>query len=221
MITEFDIELARHNMVDHQVRPWDVLDQRVLEVLRHTPRERFAPEPYKNLAFSDLQIPISQDQVMMEPKLEGRLLQALQIEPDDRILEIGTGSGYLTACLAFLGNTVVSVEIDPELCRKAQQQLAGQGLENVTFQAGDASDGWDRDGEFDVIAITGSLPELPENYKQQLKHNGRLFVITGEGHLMDAQLITRVGKFDWATENLFETNMPALINTSNAESFIF
>lgn len=220
-MTALDIELARYNMVEQQVRPWDVLDQRILDVIKRLPRERFAPEPYKNLAFADMQIPISQNQAMMEPKVEGRLLQSLQIEPEDRILEIGTGTGYLTACLAELGHEVISVEIDPDLSRKAQQQLAGQKLENVTFQIGDASNGWDRDGEFDVIAITGSLPELPESYQQQLKYNGRLFVITGEGHLMDAQLITRTGKFDWSTEYLFEVNIPALLNTISTEPFIF
>lgn len=218
---ELDIELARNNMVEQQVRPWDVLDQRILNVIKHLPRERFVPEPYKNLAFTDMQIPIGQDQVMMEPKVEGRLLQSLQIKPEDRILEIGTGTGYLTACLAYLGNEVISVEIYPELSRKAQQNLAGQGFENVTFQIGDASNDWERDGEFDVIVITGSMPEVPESYKQQLKNNGRLFVITGSGHLMDAQLITRAGKFDWSTEYLFEVNIPALINTINPEPFIF
>ena len=220
-MTELDIELARDNMIEQQIRPWDVLDQRVLDAIKQIPRERFAPEQYKNLAFSDMQIPISEGQLMMEPKLEARMLQTLQIEPEDRILEIGTGTGYLTACLARLGNEVVTVEIDPELSRQAQQSLTGQGLENVAFQVGDASEGWSRDGEFDVIAITGSLPELPESYKQQLKNNGRLFVIEGEGSLMEAQLITRTGKSDWSTESLFETFLPALVNTGNTDTFVF
>lgn len=221
MTTELDIELARDNMVEQQIRPWDVLDQRVLNAIKQVPRERFVSEQYKNLAFTDMQIPISEDQVMMEPKLEARILQSLQIEPDDRILEIGTGTGYLTACLGLLGNEVVTVDIDPELSRQAQQKVAGQGLGNVAFQVGDASEGWDRDGEFNVIVITGSLPELPESYKQQLKNGGRLFVVEGEGHVMEAQLITRTGKFDWSVESLFETYLPALANTRKSNAFIF
>ncbi len=221
MMTELDIELARDNMIEQQIRPWDVLDQRVLDAIKQIPREYFVPEQYKNLAFSDMQVPISKDQLMMEPKLEGRMLQTLQIEPEDRILEIGTGTGYMTACLAQLGNEVVTVDIDPELSRQAQQGLTGQGLKNVAFQVGDASEGWSRDGEFDVIAITGSLPELPESYKQQLKNNGRLFVIEGEGSLMEAQLITRTGKSDWSTESLFEAFLPALVNTENTDTFAF
>lgn len=221
MMTELDIELARNNMVEQQIRPWDVLDQRVLDTITQLPRERFVAEQYKNLAFSDMQVPINEDQVMMEPKLEARILQTLRIEPEDRILEIGTGTGYLTACLALLGNEVVTVDIDPELSRQAQQRVTGQGLENVAFQVGDASEGWDRDDKFDVIAITGSLPELPESYKQQLKKNGRLFVIEGEGVLMEAKLITRTGKCDWSVESLFETCLPALVNNRNTDTFVF
>lgn len=218
---ELDIELARNNMLEQQIRPWDVLDQRVLDVIKQVPREHFVPEQYKNLAFSDMQVPINEDQMMMEPKLEARLLQTLQIEPKDRILEIGTGTGYMTACLARLGNEVVTVDIDPELSRQAQQSLAGQGIENVAFQVGDASESWGRDGEFDVIAITGSLPEPPESYKQQLRNNGRLFVIEGDGPLMEAKLITRIGKSDWSIESLFETFLPALVNTGNTDAFVF
>lgn len=220
-MTELNLEKARYNMIEQQIRPWDVLDQKVLDVIAQTPRERFVPKEYQNLAFTDTCIPIGYGQVMMEPKLEGRILQTLDIQPTDTILEIGTGSGYLTACLAKLGASVVTVELYQELSQHAQQQIAGQGLENVQFRIGDAATGWNVDGQFDVIVVTGSLPVMQEEFMHQLKVNGRLFVIVGEDPVMEARLITRVGGNDWMTESLFETSVPALVNAPRPQRFIF
>jgi protein-L-isoaspartate(D-aspartate) O-methyltransferase len=221
VMTEMNTDQARYNMVEQQIRPWDVLDERVLEVISKTPRERFAPDAYKKLAFADIEIPLGNGQRMMEPKLEGRILQELHIKPTDSILEIGTGSGYLAACLAQLGEKLVTVEIYNELSQQAQQQIAGLGLENVDFRSGDASKGWDEDGNFDVIVITGSLPEMNDNFSQRLNVGGRMFVVTGEEPVMEAMLVTRVSEHEWKTENLFETSLPALVNARQPQHFTF
>ena len=220
-MTELNLEKARYNMIEQQIRPWDVLDQRVLNVVADTPRERFVPKEHQSLAFIDTCIPIGFGQVMMEPKLEARILQTLNIQPTDTILEIGTGSGYLTACLAKLGASVVTIELHQELSLRAQQQIAGQSLENVQFRLGDASSGWTEDGQFDVIAVTGSLPVMQESFMHQLKVNGRLFVIVGEDPVMEARLITRMGGNEWMTESLFETSIPALENAIRPQKFVF
>lgn len=220
-MTDLNIDQARFNMVEQQVRTWDVLDQRVLDLLSSTPRERFVPEAYRNLAFADVEVPIGYGQVMMTPKVEGRMLQALDVRPGDRSLEIGTGSGYVTACLGKLSESVVSVEIEPELSRQARQRLAGQEIENVVYQIGDASGGWTNDGQFEAIAITGSLPLLPESYKHQLSIGGRMFVIVGQKPVMEALLISRVGEQSWTTQSLFETELPALRNAARPSAFIF
>jgi protein-L-isoaspartate(D-aspartate) O-methyltransferase len=218
-MTEMNTDQARFNMVEQQIRPWDVLDQKVLDVITRTPRERFAPDAYKKLAFADIEIPLGHGQHMMEPKLEGRILQELHIKPTDSILEIGTGSGYLTACLAQLGGKVVTIEIYNELSQQAQQQIAGLGLENVEFRTGDAANGWDEDGNFDVIVITGSLPVMNENFNKHLNVGGRMFVITGEDPVMEAKLVTRISDDKWITETLFETSLPALVNARRPQKF--
>jgi len=220
-MADFNTDLARYNMIEQQIRPWDVLDPQVLEVMATTPRERFAPKAYANLAFSDTEIPLDHDQTMLEPKLEGRILQILQIKPTDRILEIGTGSGYLTACLAKMGGNVVTVDIHAELSQRAQQQLAGLGLDNVQFEVGDASHGWQQDGEFDVIVVGGSLPMQQESLLNTLTVGGRMFVVIGDDLLMEAQLIKRISENDWSTESLFETHLPALLNAKKPQSFVF
>jgi len=216
---EVNTELARYNMIEQQIRTWDVLDPQILELLASVPRERFVPEKYQNLAFSDLEIPLGQDEVMMAPKTEGRILQSLAIKPLERILEIGTGSGFLTACLAKLGSQVVSVEIVPEFSQRAQQLLTGMGYENIEFRIGDAASGWDQDGSFDAIAVTGSLPVLPEALKRCLNKGGRMFVITGEPPVMEAQLIHRLSDQEWQSETLFETDLPALQNAVYPQVF--
>jgi len=220
-MTEFNTDLARYNMIEQQIRPWDVLDPRVLEVIATTPRERFVPKEYLNLAFSDTEIPLAHGQCMLEPKLEGRILQSLQIKPDDRILEIGTGNGYLTACLAKLGKQVVSVDIYPDFSQHAQQQIAGLGLDNVQFEVGDAAHGWKQDGDFDVIVISASLPMPQPSFQESLTIGGRMFVVIGNELLMEAQLIRRVSADDWSTESLFETHLPALLHAQKPQAFVF
>lgn len=220
-MTVMDMDLARYNMIEQQIRPWDVLDPVVLEVIAETPRERFVPKPYMHMAFADTQIPLPHGQRMLEPKMEGRILQSLQIQPTDTILEIGTGSGFLTACLAKLGKEVTSVDIFPEFCQQAQQQVAGLGLENIAFEVGDASKGWATDKRFDVIVISVSLPMLNTAFQQTLALNGRQFVVVGDKLLMEALLIRRVGEQEWDTESLFETNIPAMLNAEKPPAFIF
>jgi len=215
-----ELEQARFNMIEQQIRPWDVLDQRVLDTMRKVPRENFVPEPYRSLAFADTNIPLGHSQVMMTPNVEGRLLQALDIRPDDSILEIGTGSGYLTGCLATLGAHVTSVEIQIEFTQQAQGRLAAQGISNITLQSADAAAGVDPARHFDVIAVTGSLPVLQQQFHENLNIGGRLFVITGTPPIMEALLITRIGSTNWTRESLFETSIPPLLNTAAPQSFV-
>jgi len=215
-----DFEQARFNMIEQQIRPWEVLDQRVLDVIASTPREDFVPPQYRNLAFADVCIPLGHGQVMMCPNLEGRLLQALALQPSDSVLEVGTGSGYLTACLAKLAARVVSVDIVPEFIQTAQQKLKLHGINNVTLHSGDAAPGWGNQ-RYDAIAITGSLPVLPDSWRQHMNIGGRLFVIVGEPPIMEALLITRLGEREWTEESLFDTEIPALLNVSKPAVFEF
>jgi protein-L-isoaspartate(D-aspartate) O-methyltransferase len=216
-----NMEQARFNMIEQQIRTWEVLDPAVLDLLGRIPRENFVPVKYRNLAFADLTIPLGHEQVMMPPKVEGRLIQALGIKPDETVLEVGTGSGYLTALLASLAKHVYSVDIFPEFKKQAQQKLAALGLSNVTIETGDAALGWERHGPYDVIVITGSFPLYPDHYQRGLRVNGRMFVIAGRAPAMEALLVTRVGEADWMRESLFETDIPALINAPQPQSFVF
>ncbi len=218
-MTELNIEQARFNMIEQQIRPWDVLDQRVLDVIAATPREAFVPERHRALAFTDLSIPLGHGEVMMPPRLEGRVLQSLYIEPTDRVLEIGTGSGYLSACLAKLGKSVLSVDIHEDFQQQAGETLAAQGINNVSFKLQDAAAGWAPEAGFNVIAITGSLPVLHEGFHRSLAVGGRMFVIVGEPPIMEALLITRVGDNDWSREVVLETSLPPLVNAPRAQSF--
>ena len=220
-MTDVDIDQARYNMIEQQIRTWEVLDTEVLDIIATTPRERFVPREYRNLAFTDVEIPIGNGQTMMEPKLEARILQILKIRPGDRILEIGTGSGYLTACLAQMGNEVVTVELYPELSQHAQQQIAGLGIENVQYRIGDAGKDWSQDGDFDVIVLTGSLPVMQDSFKQRLKTGGRMFAVVGDGLLMEALLVTRQSAQEWNTESLFEIHLPPLLNAATPQAFVF
>lgn len=216
-----DPEQARFNMIEQQIRPAEVLDQHVLKVISDTPREAFVPTNYRELAFSDLNIPLPNGQRMMKPIMEARLLQALNIQASDSILEIGTGSGYFTALLAKLGNKVQSVEIDAAIMASAQDKLDAQGINNVTLIHGDAARGWDQNGPFDVIAITGSLPILPDSFQQQLTIGGRMVAIVGQSPVMQVLVITRIDKTQWSTECLYETDFPELINAEQPQAFIF
>ncbi len=216
-----NLEQARFNMIEQQIRPWDVLDDQILVTLSNTPREDFVPEQHRLLAFSDISVPLAHGQVMMAPKLEGKLLQSLTIQPTDSILEIGTGSGYLTACLARLGGRVHSLDLYDDFIQQAQARIEQHGISNVTFEQGDAAAGWQSDARFDVIAVTGSLPVLHRGFHTLLNPGGRLFVITGKPPVMQALLITRAGDQEWNQESLFETSVPALLNAPEPEAFDF
>lgn len=214
-------EQARFNMIAQQIRPAEVLDDRVLNAMTEVPREDFVPKDFRDLAFSDINVDIGHGEIMMKPIMEARLLQALNIQPTDNILEVGTGSGYFTALLARLGSHVDSVEIEPEFIRQAEAKFSKHHVSNVTLIEGDASHGWKEDGPYDVIAITGSIPILPENFQQQLAVGGRMVVITGKSPVMETLLITRVADDQWERKSLFETDFPALRNVEQPQAFIF
>lgn len=220
-MADMNIEKARHNMIEQQIRPWDVIDQRVLDLLQRIPREDFVLPEYRSLAFTDMELPIGCDQVMMEPKLEARMLQSLAIKPDDRVLEIGTGSGYVTAMLAALASEVTSVEIEPALQQQAERNLTTKGIGNVTLHQGDAANGWQDGQPYNVIVVTGSLPALPKTLKDNLQVGGRLFAVVGSAPVMTAQLITRINSNEWREESLFETVVPPLRNSQVTEKFEF
>ncbi len=216
-----NFEQARYNMVEQQIRTWEVLDSRVLDLLLTVPREDFVPERFRKLAFSDICIPLGQGEVMMPPKVEARLLQALELQPTDKILEIGTGSGYLTALLARLGKHVLSVEIEPEFTRAAEAKLATHGIGNVKLEVGDGVYGWEREAPYDAIAVTGSVPLLTDHFQRQLAIGGRLFVIVGASPVMEARLITRMDDHEWIQESLFETDLPPLRGAPCPQKFVF
>jgi protein-L-isoaspartate(D-aspartate) O-methyltransferase len=219
-IPAMNLETARFNMVEQQIRTWDVLDQRILDLVAQAPREDYVPPAYRNLAFADMNIPIGHHQTMMQPKMEARLLQELEIKSSDKILEVGTGSGFLTSLLATLGKQVYSVEFYPDFSRAALDVLAQHGHKNVTLEVGDAATGWDRHGPYDVIVLTGSVPVLPESFKQSLVSGGRLFAVVGKAPAMDAIVIQRVGN-GFSERSVFETVLPALVNAKAPVTFDF
>lgn len=219
-MSEINVDQARFNMVEQQIRPWEVLDQQVLDVIGKIPREQFVPQRYRNLAFADVRIPLGHGQVMMNPNVEGRLLQALAITAADNILEIGTGSGYLSACLTQLGNRVISVDIFADFTQAASQTLHKLGIKNINLHTGDAAQGW-KEQRHDVIAVTGSLPSLPKRWRRSLNVGGRLFAIVGESPIMEALLITRMSEDEWTQESLFDTELPSLLSVSKPSTFVF
>lgn len=214
-----NLEEARSQMLRQQIRAWEVLDDRVLEALGTTPRERFVPAEYADVAFADLEIPLAHGQRMMSPSVEGRLLQALQIEPMERVLEIGTGSGFMTACLAHLGDTVVSVDVFEDFVEAAGAKLEQAGLSNFELQAADGLS-LDYEGEFDAIAVTGSIPELDDRFIRMLRPGGRLFLVTGREPIMEAQLITLHAYGNWTRQSLFETLLTPLVNADTPPPFV-
>ena len=216
-----NLEKARFNMVEQQIRPWDVRDQTVLDLLYVVKREEFVPKAYRDLAFSDSEIPLSGDAVMLAPKIEAHALQALQVRKSDKVLEIGTGSGYMAALLAAHADRVWSVEIVPELAEAARGNLRRQGIDNVTVETGDAALGWPAQAPYDVIMVSGSLPVLPRELLAQLKTGGRLFAIVGTVPVMEAQLVTRLGDDSFRTVALFETQTAPLVNAQQQEHFVF
>jgi len=216
-----DLEHARFNMVEQQIRPWEVLDPKVLDLLFKIKREDYVPEAYRQLAFADLEIPLGHGEIMLAPKLEARILQELGINPQDRILEIGTGSGYMTALLASQGAHVYSVDIVAEFTQSAGSRLARHGIRNVTLETGDAARGWEKHGPYDVIVLTGSTPVLADNFPRSLNTGGRLFAVVGSAPVMEAQLITSAGAGTCGTASLFETVVPALRNAPQPATFVF
>lgn len=213
-------ETARTQMVNQQVRAWDVLDPAVLSVLAAVRREQFVPSRFRSLAFADTAIPLGHGAFMMTPQVEGRLLQALSIRGTDRVLEAGTGSGFLTACLARLAGRVLSMELVPELADGAQRNLRAANTWNAEVRTGDIFD-YRADETWDVIALTGSLPRYDTRFRNWLAEGGRLFVVTGEHPLMQARLVTRLGPDQWSDTVLFETSLPALRHALPPSKFRF
>jgi protein-L-isoaspartate(D-aspartate) O-methyltransferase len=216
-----DMEQARYNMVEQQIRPWDVLDQDILDLLFKVRREDFVPEAHRALAFVDMEIPLGHGQTMWTPKLEARALQELAIRPTDRALEVGTGSGYLTALLASQAAEVVSVERIPEFTAAATQKLRAHGFDNITLHTGDAARDWPDESGFDVIVLTGSTPVLSDAWRRRLRVGGRMFVITGEAPVMQAQLITCTAPGATRSVTLFETCVAPLANAPHPAAFVF
>lgn len=220
-----NIEQARFNMVEQQIRTWDVLDQGVLDLLMVIKREDFVPPAYKSLAFADLEIPLGvpgdAGAVMLQPKVEARILQEIQVRKSDRVLEIGAGSGYMAALLGAKADQVFSVEIAPELARLAADNLRRAEVDNVTIEVGDGAHGWATHAPYDVIVLSGSTPVLPEAFLKQLKIGGRLFAVVGEPPVMEAQLVSVMGEGAFQTVNLFETDIPPLKNAESRPRFVF
>jgi protein-L-isoaspartate(D-aspartate) O-methyltransferase len=215
-----DVQSARRQMIEQQVRAWDVLDLRVLDAMGRVPREAFVPMVYRDLAFADMNVPLGEGQSMLAPNVEGRILQALAVTPADRVLEVGTGSGYFAACLGQLARSVHSVEVRPALARAALENLARNGSHNVTVEVLDAMT-LDVDGEYDVIALTGSLPVYDARFERALKIGGRLFVVVGTRPVMEARRVARAGHGEWTTESLFETVMDPLLHAPTPPKFVF
>jgi protein-L-isoaspartate(D-aspartate) O-methyltransferase len=225
-VTGLDVERARYNMIEQQIRPWDVLDQSVLDLLPLVRREEFVPSEYRSLAFTDMEVPLKVDGVdtgekMFAPKLEARFLQELGIKPHEHVLEIGTGSGYMAALLAHKAQHVLSIEIDERLRRFAAANMARAGIGSVRIELGDGARGWPARAPYDVVMISGSLPALPDGLLSQLKVGGRLGVIVGESPVMSAQVITRVADNGFDTVRLFETDIAALRNAWRPSTFRF
>jgi protein-L-isoaspartate(D-aspartate) O-methyltransferase len=215
-----DFEQARFNMVEQQIRTWDVLDQEVLDLLFEVRREDFVPPPYRSLAFADLEIPLGDDERMWTPKMEARVLQELELKPSNSVMEVGTGSGYLTALLARRSADVTSVEIIPRLAAAARTKLRRANIYNVRVEEGDAARGYGAE-KFDAIVLTGSTPVLPQTWLEQLKPGGRLFAIIGDAPVMTARIVQWTAAEAMATEDLFETVVAPLRHAAQPERFVF
>jgi protein-L-isoaspartate(D-aspartate) O-methyltransferase len=216
-----NFEQARSNMVERQIRTWEVLDQAVLDLLYAVPREDFVPPPYRTLAFADMEIPIGEGEKMMAPKLEARIVQEVAPRKSERVLEVGTGSGYLTALLAHRAAHVHSVEIRPALAAFGRANLERHGADNVTLETGDAARGWPTRAPYDVIVLTGSTPVLPKALLEQLSPGGRLFAVVGEGPVMVARLVTCSAPGALRSVELFDTLLAPLANAEQPPRFIF
>lgn len=219
-MTQNAVERARFNMIEQQIRPWEVLDPQVLDTFAHLPREAFVPDRYQRLAFTDVRIPLGHGETMMNPNVEGRLLQAIELHAKDNILEVGTGSGWLTACLAHLGGKVLSVDIHADFTAAAAARLQAHHINNVRLQTGDAAQDWG-EGLFDVIVLGGAVPTVGSSWRERLKVGGRLFAVVGEPPIMEAMLITRTGQSTWYPQSLFDTELSYLVNAGRGVSFDF
>ncbi len=215
------VEVARSNMIKQQLRAWAVLDDFILDLFQTIRRENFVPTSQSNLAFADTMLPLGKGEAMWQPKQEARVLQELTIEPHESVLEIGTGSGFLTALLAWHCRKVLSIDIYPEFIAQAQHNLAKYNLPNIELVVGDAANGWQVSEPFNVIIITGSLPFLPNAYKEAITVGGRIFVILGKAPVMQATIIKRVAQEEWQEHILFETEVAQLQNALQPEQFVF
>jgi protein-L-isoaspartate(D-aspartate) O-methyltransferase len=215
------LDIAHFNMLEQQVRPSDVLDPRVLLALKEVERTQFVDDELSGLAYADTELPIGYGQMMLSPVQQGRLLQVLNVQADENILEIGTGTGYFTALLARLAKHVISVEIVPELSALAQHNLATAGIDNVTLYVGDASQAWPLADRIDVIVTTAAFVTVPDDYLQSLQVGGRMLAIVGKGQNMNVQLIRRTTERDWQTNTVFETVISAMINAEPKPEFEF
>jgi protein-L-isoaspartate(D-aspartate) O-methyltransferase len=215
-----NFEAAREQMIEQQVRAWDVFNDDVLNAMREVRREDFVTKGLHNVAFADSSIPLPHGQTMLSPSVHGRILQALAVTPNEIVLEIGAGSGYLSACLGRLGSRVRSLEIIPELAELARANLLNAAANNVAVEVGDGTK-LDEPGLYDVIAVTGSLPVYDERFQLALKPGGRLFVIVGQAPAMEAWLVTRMGEREWQRQSLFETVVDPLINAAQPPAFVF
>lgn len=220
-----DLEQARFNMIEQQIRPWEVLDPQVLQLLSVVKREDFVPLAHRALAFVDMEIPLreggAQGQVMLAPRVEARLLQDLNVQAHEKVLEIGAGSGYMAALLAHRAQRVVTLEIQPELARMARANLQRAGIQNVEVREADGAQGAQAEGPFDVILLSGSVAELPQQLLAQLKLGGRLAAIVGDEPMMRATLVTRTGDSAWSTAQPWDTVAPRLLNFAQPSRFHF
>lgn len=214
------MEQARFNMIEQQIRPWDVPDSRILNLLSVVKREQFVPAGRQPLAFMDMEIPLGYGAYMWQPKIEARVLHELNIKPNEQVLEVGTGSGYLAALLSHLAAQVTSVEIVPELSALAEKTLAGHNCGNIKLEVGDAANSWGAE-KYDVIVLTGSVPLSPNAYCQQLNPGGRVFAIVGDAPAMQAQVFTRLANDVFECKTLFETNVTTLQNATQPQRFVF
>jgi protein-L-isoaspartate(D-aspartate) O-methyltransferase len=216
-----NFEQARVNMVENQVRPWEVLDARVLDVLGSVRREDFVAPEHRKLAFADLCLPLGHGEVMMKPVIEGRVLQALELKPEDQVLEIGTGSGFLTACMAKLAGHVTSLDIHADFIATAGERLAAAGIQNVKLEVGEAVNAWQSSGLFDALVVTGAVSQIPQRFLGWLKPGGRMLVVRGESPVQQALLLTHEGNGRYREEALFETDLPYLKHAEPPRRFVF
>ena len=216
-----NFEQARLNMVENQVRPWEVLDARVLDVLSRVRREDFVDAAHRQLAFADLCLPLGHGEVMMKPVVEGRVLQALELLPTDHVLEIGTGSGFLTACMATLSAQITSVDIHADFTAAATQRLHAAAIANATLVTGEAVSAWQPDGLFDALVATGAVSEIPSRWLTWLKPGGRALIVRGQSPVQQATLLTHEGAGRYREEILFETDLPYLTHAEPPQRFVF